>query len=376
MDPAGAIGDRPRASGRDHEFMRQALALAAQGWGHTAPNPMVGAVVVAGDEVVGRGFHPRFGEPHAEVVALRDAGDHAAGATMYVTLEPCNHFGKTPPCVDAILAAGISRVEVAVRDPTRLARGGVERLHAASVDVGLGIEREAATELNAPFFFAAASDRPWVTLKLAISRDGAVADPTGQQRWMTGPESRAEVHRLRANSDAILVGVGTVLADDPELTVRDAPAPRVSPWRVVFDSDLRTPLMSRLLQTANDVPTVLIANPRAKEASAPFVAAGARVIYAETLTDGLRALRSEGVRAVFAEPGPRLAGALLRESLVDRLTIFRAPLLLGDDAPRAFASAPADFPASLENVRVVDERSFGDDTMITYALREIPCSPD
>src|SRR5688500_3271295 len=211
---------------RDAEHMRRALVLARQGWGQTAPNPMVGAVVVRGGVVVGEGYHARYGGDHAEVAALRAAGLLARGATVFVTLEPCTHFGKTPPCADALVAAGVSRVVAATRDPSPAARAGADRLRDGGIEVVTGVEERAARELNAPFFHAFGSDRPWVTLKLAVSIDGAITDATRTAGWFTGPESRREVHRLRAGSDAVAVGSGTVIADDPELTVRDFPAPR------------------------------------------------------------------------------------------------------------------------------------------------------
>src|SRR4051812_27967942 len=216
---AGRDGGWPS---HDTEHMRRALALARQGWGQTAPNPMVGAVVVADGVVVCEGYHVRYGEAHAEVMALRQAGERARGAALYVTLEPCAHYGKTPPCVDAVIAAGITRVVIAVRDSSVVARGGAARLRRAGIAVEIGLLSEEAAELNAAFFNALTARRPWVTLKLALSADGAIADPSGKHRWITGPESRVEVHRLRANNDAIAVGVNTAIADDPSLTVRDA----------------------------------------------------------------------------------------------------------------------------------------------------------
>src|SRR3569833_1131625 len=230
-----------RMTQADSAYMRRALALASLGWGQTAPNPMVGAVGVAHDEIVGEGFHERYGGPHAEVMALQRAGVLARGAVVYVSLEPCAHYGKTPPCTDALIAAQVQRVVIAVRDPSRAARGGAGKLRAAGIQVDEDAARDAARELNASFFNAACSSRPWVTLKLALSKDGAIAGPGGEQRSITGAESRSEVHRLRAHSAAIAVGIGTVLADDPQLTVREVAAPRVAPKRVVFDSMLRTP---------------------------------------------------------------------------------------------------------------------------------------
>jgi len=370
--PAAVVGTR------DREHMRRALALAEGGWGNTAPNPMVGAVIVAGERVVGEGFHARYGEAHAEVIALRAAGEAARGSTMYVTLEPCAHHGKTPPCVDAVIVAGIARVVIAVRDPSDIARGGVERLRAAGVVVDVGVERDAALELNAPFFNAHGSDRPWVTLKLALSADGGIADPTGRRRWITGQASRREVHRMRANADAVAVGIGTVLADDSSLTVCDVDSPRVQPTRVVFDHALRLPPTSTLVRTAREVPTVVFAA-TGRESTPEYsalVSAGLEIVTAESLGDALMALRQRGVRSLFLEGGARLAGAFLRDALVDRLTIFQSALVLGGEPLRAFGFAPPGFEASLPTRRVVDQRRFDEDVMTTYALTTIPCSPD
>jgi diaminohydroxyphosphoribosylaminopyrimidine deaminase / 5-amino-6-(5-phosphoribosylamino)uracil reductase len=369
-----------RSASIDATFMRRALALARAGWGQTAPNPMVGAVVAQDDTVVGEGYHAVYGETHAEVNALRAAGDRARGATLYVTLEPCAHVGKTPPCTDAVIASGVARVVAAVRDPSPIARGGIERMRAAGIRVDVGVEQLAALELNAPFFHAHCSERPWVTLKLALSADGAVADPTGRQRWITTAESRAEVHRLRANSDAIAVGVGTVLADDPLLTVRDAPASRVPPRRVVFDSALRTPPDSRVVRTARAVETILIARtgvePVNSRTESTLRAAGVTIARCHSVSDSLVWLRGRGVRALFVEGGPRLAGSFLRESLADRLVIFQSPIVLGGAEPRGFAFAPSTFEAGLAERPVIERRRFGDDVMTVYGLGELPCSPD
>src|SRR5512146_1402314 len=371
------MSNAARATHVDAEYMRRALALAERGWGQTAPNPMVGAVVVADGVPAGEGYHARYGDAHAEVVALRAAADAARGGTLYVTLEPCAHVGKTPPCVDAIVAAGVARVVAAVRDPGDIARGGVERLRAAGVSVDLGVERERALELNAPFFNAHVSARPWVTLKLGLSADWGIADPSGLHRWITGVDSRHEVHRLRANSDAIAVGIGTVLADDPSLTVRDAPAPRAAPRRVVFDSNLRTPFDSVLVRTAREIETILIAR---YDAPAPrreaLEAVGVRIITAPDLTGALASLRAVGVRSLFVEGGARLAGSMLAADLVDRLVIFQSPTRLGDTALGAFDFAPPGYAGALANVRVVEERSFGPDQLTVYALHDVPCSPD
>jgi len=362
----------------DSVYMRRALDLARKGWGQTAPNPMVGAVVVRDGEIVGEGYHQQYGEAHAEVNALNASRGRTRGATIYVTLEPCAHHGKTPPCVNAIIDAGIARVVVAVRDPTLIAGGGADRLRGSGIQVDIGVEREAACELNAPFFAAGTYHRPWVVLKLAITADGAVADPSGNHRWITGPESRREVHRMRANSDAILVGIGTVLADDPELTVRDAPAPRVTPHRIILDSHLQIPLTSKLVRTAREIDTRVITGlDYPADKAAKLRDAGVRTAIHGSLSGTLGNTRLvEGVRSLFVEAGPRITGSFLGESHVDRLVIFQSPLVFGGDAPKAFEFAPPGFEASLDQYPVVERRTFGDDVMTIYALRDVPCSPD
>jgi diaminohydroxyphosphoribosylaminopyrimidine deaminase/5-amino-6-(5-phosphoribosylamino)uracil reductase len=366
------------AAEQDSVYMRRALDLARKGWGQTAPNPMVGAVVVRDGEIVGEGYHARYGEAHAEVNALNASRGRTRGATIYVTLEPCAHHGKTPPCVNAIIDAGIARVVVAVRDPTFIAGGGAERLRSAGIRVDIGVERDAACELNAPFFAAGTYHRPWVVLKHAITADGAIADPTGNNRWITGPESRREVHRMRANSDAILVGIGTVLADDPELTVRDAPAPRHAPRRIILDSHLRIPLSSKLVKTAREIDTRVITGLQSSaEKFAKLQDAGVRVAIHGSLSGTLGNTRLvEGVRSLLVEAGPRVAASFLGESHVDRLVIFQSPLAFGGDAPKAFEFLPPGFGESLDQYPIVERRMFGDDVMTTYALRDVPCSPD
>ena len=362
----------------DSVYMRRALALAQLGWGQTAPNPMVGAVVVAGGTIIGEGFHARLGEAHAEPIALQSAGARARGATLYVNLEPCTHHGKTPPCVDAVLGAGIVRVVVAARDPNVAARGGIEALRAAAVRVDVGIERAAALELNAPFYSAHTRSGPWVTLKFAISADGGIADPSGGRRWITGRDARLETHRQRANADAIAVGVGTVIADDPMLTVRDVTLPRVFPRRIVFDWTLRTPLSSQLVTTAREFDTTIVGGPDAirSSRSLQLLAAGVRVISSCSMSNALAQLHDSGVRALYVEGGARLAGALLTESLIDRLIIFRSPIVLGRGALQAFAFAPASAELLLAESRVVERRQIGEDVMTIYSLKEVPCSPD
>jgi len=361
---------------RDTAFMRRALALAREGWGQTAPNPLVGAVVVRGDRIVGEGFHARYGEAHAEVNALRAAGGAANGATLYVTLEPCAHQGKTPPCTDAVIAAGVSRVVIPVRDPSSIARGGLERLRTAGVRVTVGIERETALELNAAFFNAHVSDKPWVTMKLALSAEGAIAGADRHPRWLSGLESRREVHRMRAAADAIAVGLGTVIADDPALTVRDVPAPRVAPTRVVFDSRLRIPRAAAVVRTARETPTIVVARQADEPGAALLRDAGVNVLIASSAGDALRQLYQRGVRALLVEGGASLAGSLLNDHLVDRLVIFQTPVRLGDGALPAFGCASAEVRREIAGAPIVERRVFGNDVMTTAALHPIPCSPD
>ncbi|MBI1808845.1 MAG: bifunctional diaminohydroxyphosphoribosylaminopyrimidine deaminase/5-amino-6-(5-phosphoribosylamino)uracil reductase RibD [Gemmatimonadetes bacterium] len=348
--------------------MRRALALARRGWGLTAPNPMVGAVVVLDGVIVGEGYHARYGDPHAEVMALAAAGERARGATVLVSLEPCNHHGKTPPCVDALIAAGVSRVVAAVADPNPVAKGGADRLRAAGITVDFGCEAAAALELNAAFFHAAAgARRPWVTLKLAVSVDNAIATASREPRWLTGDAARHYVHRLRATNDAIGVGVGTALTDDPQLTVRHGRRPRVPPTRVVFDRTARLPESSVLARTARRTPTIVLAEAPDPERVAALERRGVVILVQQGLEAALEALAARGIRSLFVEGGAELSKALLAAGLVDRLIIFQAPVLLGPGALPAFAGAP---PA--ERFRVVERREFGDDLMTVYALRELP----
>jgi diaminohydroxyphosphoribosylaminopyrimidine deaminase/5-amino-6-(5-phosphoribosylamino)uracil reductase len=355
--------------------MRRALRLARRGWGRVAPNPLVGAVLVRDGEVVGEGWHAEFGGPHAEVHALAAAGDRARGATAYVTLEPCNHHGKRGPCSEALLAAGVARVVVAIADPHAVAAGGIGRLRAAGVEVTVGVEARRARELAAPFLHDVTGGvLPWTTLKLALSIDGALADHTRGPGWLTGPESRRAVHRLRAGHDAIAVGIGTALADDPALTVREGGLPRVPPLRVVLDRSARLPLGSALVRTAREVPVAVVCAPDAPgDRTEALAATGVRVVRAADLPAGLRALRRDhGVRALLVEGGARIAGALWAADLVDRLVTFRAPVVLGEGAVRAFEGAPAERAAGARRLPVVRERRYGPDRMTVHAVHPAP----
>jgi diaminohydroxyphosphoribosylaminopyrimidine deaminase/5-amino-6-(5-phosphoribosylamino)uracil reductase len=351
----------------DRRWMRRALALARRGWGRTAPNPMVGAVLVRDGGVVGEGWHAEYGAAHAEVMALEAAGVRARDATAYVTLEPCNHTGQTPPCTAALVGAGVRRVVYAVDDPNPEATGGGAALRAAGIRADAGACADEAIELNAAFHHRFASDRPFVTLKLAISLDGAVADATHRTGWLTGERARRVVHRMRAGHDAIAVGSGTALADDPRLTVRGVRKPRVAPLRVVFDRRARLPVTSRLVRTASRTPTVVITSVPAPDAADVLAGHGVQLLGASSVLEALRALRDRRVYSVLCEGGAELAGALLAAGAVDRLVMFQAPVVLGIGALNAFAFAPAHSLASAPRWRLVQRTQIDDDTMTIYA---------
>jgi diaminohydroxyphosphoribosylaminopyrimidine deaminase/5-amino-6-(5-phosphoribosylamino)uracil reductase len=321
--------------------MRRALALAERGRGHVSPNPLVGAVVVRAGRVVGEGWHARLGGPHAEVMALARAGVAARGATMFVTLEPCAHHGRTPPCVDAIIAAGIRRCVVAVRDPHDIVDGlGLRRLRAAGVKVELGLLAAEARELLGGYWLTHTAGRPRVTLKLAASLDGRVAPAggfatRGVGRWLTGATARRDAHRLRAVSDAVVIGAGTAREDDPRLTARGVSATR-QPLRVVCDTALELPLTLRLLRAPLATGTVVACGPRASARRAAALAArGVRVWRLPPSGGGVslaalaRRLARDGRHEVLVEGGARLAGAFIGAGLVDRVALFTAPVLAG-----------------------------------------------
>jgi diaminohydroxyphosphoribosylaminopyrimidine deaminase/5-amino-6-(5-phosphoribosylamino)uracil reductase len=335
---------------------------------------MVGAVVVRDGAIVGEGAHRRYGDEHAEVEALRAAGVGARGATLYVTLEPCAHHGQTPPCVDAVRAAGITRVVAAVTDPNPEAGGGAARLREQGIEATLGPGAADAVELNAPFFHAFGAGRgvrPWVTVKLAVSLDSAIADCTRTPGWLTGDAARREVHRMRAGNDAIAVGVGTVLADDPRLTVRDAAPPRRAPLRVVFSRRGRLPLTSRLAQSAAEAAVLVLAESYEPAYEHALRELGVEIVVAASLTESLRVLEARGVRSLLVEGGASLAGALLAERLVDRLVLIRAPVLLGSGSLGAFCAVPGVPLRGAPRLRIVRREVLGEDHLTEFALREL-----
>lgn len=346
--------------------MARALELAQLGLGQTAPNPMVGAVLVNNGEIVGEGHHAGAGEAHAEVVAINAAGDRSKGATLYVNLEPCNHYGRTPPCTDAILAAGIARVVAAVQDANPLARGGADRLRASGIPVDFGVLEEQARDLNAPFLASFALNRPWVTLKLAISLDGAIADAERTRGWLTGALARAEVQRLRAAHDAVAIGIATAIADDPLLTARLDPPPRSQPARIVFDRHARLSANSVLARTAREVPTILITTRTAK-LPADLARMGVEAIRARSLDDAMSKLKARGITSILVEGGAGLAASFLGENSVDRLVIFQAPIVFGAGSLNAFSGVASHDLVHAPRFHAIRTERFGDDVMTIYS---------
>lgn len=365
--PAAKAGGRGSAG--DETWMARALELAHVGWGQVSPNPLVGAVLVRDGQVVGEGAHRRFGGAHAEVEATQSAGTRARGATLYVTLEPCTHHGKTPPCVDAIIRAGMARVVVAVRDPNPEAGGGIEQLQAAGIHVDVGVLGDDAAELNAAFLHSFRSDRPWVTLKLAISLDAAIAHASRTSSWLTGPEARRRVHHLRAGFDAIAVGMGTVLADDPLLTVRDADPPRIPPTRVIFSRTGRLPLTSRLAQRTDEAPVLVFGNATDPSYDHSLRALGVDVVNSASITDALQQLRGRGIQSLLVEGGASLTASLLEGNVVDRLVLFQAPVVLGEGSLPAFGNFSSAVAGETAKFRPIRSEWIGDDHMMVLAPR-------
>jgi diaminohydroxyphosphoribosylaminopyrimidine deaminase/5-amino-6-(5-phosphoribosylamino)uracil reductase len=326
------------ATERDVRHLKRAIELASEARGMTSPNPLVGAVIVKSGRVIGEGFHTAAGHPHAEREALSACKEDPAGATMYVSLEPCAHEGRTPPCTDAIVEAGIARVVVASDDPTEKANGrglGILRDEGVSVEVFNGELAEAARLLNQPFRKHARTGRPLVVMKCAMTLDGKVATSTGDSQWISGEESRARAHRWRAELDAVVVGIGTALTDDPLLTARVEAVAR-QPSRVVFDSEARLPLDSNLVRSIDEAPLIVVCGRGApRTATEALTAAGAEVVVVSGENEGARVgaaldeLGSRGIQSLLLEGGPHLAGAFLDANEIDVVHAFVAPMLAG-----------------------------------------------
>ena len=358
--------------------MARAIQLAKRGYFTARPNPRVGCIIVKNARVIGEGFHRRAGEPHAEVHALKEAGDAAAAATLYVTLEPCTHTGLTPPCVDALIAAGIKRVVVAITDPNPAVCGrGIKRLRAAGIEVTEGVLEAEARNLNVGFIKRMQHGLPYVRVKLAMSLDGRTAMASGESQWITGADARADVHRLRAASGAILTGSGTVMADNPALTFRldeypqlaqEIPADTEQPLRVICDSSLQSPANAKIFSQPGQ--TLIATRSSSQQSDAlqrervemlPVQESGAKV----SLPAVLQALAARGINDVMVEAGAGMAGALLGEQLVDEFVIYMAPHLMGDNARGLFVLPALTAMADRIEVKINDIRAVGDDWKIT-----------
>lgn len=355
--------------------MRIAIGLARRGLGNVWPNPAVGCVIVRDGAVVGRGWTQPSGRPHAETEALARAGAAARGATVYVTLEPCAHYGRTPPCADALVAAGVARVAIAAGDPDpRVDGAGIARLRAAGIAVDVGIGERGAREVNEGFFLRLREGRPLVGLKLATSLDGRIAAHNGRSRWITGEVARALTHGMRARYDAVLVGIGTAVADDPELTCRLPGLADRSPVRVVVDGALRLPADSKLVKSAVAVPTWVVCAEGADASRRDALAeAGVVSLPVQAGADGrpspravLAALAGRGITRLMVEGGGTIGAAFLRAGVVDRLVWHRAPMVIGGDGLPALQALGVDDPKDAPGFVMVASQSAGPDRIETF----------
>ncbi len=352
----------------DRRWMRLALSLGARGLGQVAPNPAVGCVIVKGGRILGRGWTQPSGRPHAEAVALAQAGD-AHGATAYVTLEPCAHQGKTPPCANALINAGITRVVCPLADPdTRVSGKGFDRLRAAGIAVDVGLMAPEARAANAGFLLTQEHNRPFITLKLAASLDGRIATASGESRWITGPESRRYVHYLRATHDAVMIGRGTAEADDPMLDIRDLGLAHTNPVRIILDSHLTLSPTSRLAKSAAGIPLWICHSPGAKDIY-NWANSDAMLIESPSSKVGLnlpalgQTLSTKGLTRVLVEGGGQLAASLIEANLVDRVEVFHAGLLLGATSTPALADLPYKTLTRFPRFSLLETRTLGNDSL-------------
>ncbi len=370
----------------DRRMMDRALRLARRGLGRTAPNPVVGCVLVQDGQVVGEGFHPKAGAGHAEVFALREAGSRARGATAYVTLEPCSHYGRTPPCVDALIQAGVVEVVAAMGDPDeRVAGRGFERLKEAGIVVRVGVRQAESVALNRPFVSRILRGRPLLTVKMAASMDGKTATQTGQSQWITGVAARVSVGRLRDTHDVIMVGIGTVLADDPKLNCRIVGGR--DPIRLVVDSQLRIPDAAQVWSSSVAAPLWLATVGAGGERAQYLQRRGAKIIACRDdgvgrvdLNDLLKQLGDLGINSVLSEAGAVLTGALMRSGLVDRLALYLAPMLIGGvGAPGLLGNMGVDDLKEAPRLHGAEISRVGSDFLLTASLgdwmRDEACLP-
>ncbi|MBI9076139.1 MAG: bifunctional diaminohydroxyphosphoribosylaminopyrimidine deaminase/5-amino-6-(5-phosphoribosylamino)uracil reductase RibD [Desulfatibacillum sp.] len=359
-------------SEQDIQYMRQALALAEKGVGATSPNPMVGAVIVKGGSVIGQGWHQKAGGHHAEVFALEEAGDKAKGATLYVTLEPCNHHGKTPPCSHAVLKAGIARVVAAMKDPNPKAEGGLDYLQSQGVETSWGVCEKEALKLNEFFIKHVTTGRPFVISKCAATLDGRIATRIGDSKWVTGEESRAYGHQMRHAMDAIMVGINTVQMDDPSLTARIENGKGLDPLRVILDSRLSMDPNAKMLHQESDSGTLIFCGPQASDKNWDLLQkAGAEIVQAPEMSGFLnldficRYLGEKGLNSLLIEGGGHVHSSALKSGIVDKVCLFYAPKILGgDDGVPMFAGPGPDFMADCIELTDINLHRFGNDIMV------------
>jgi len=359
----------------DHRFMARALQLAERGLFTTAPNPRVGCVLVRNGEIVGEGWHEFAGGPHAEVHALRMAAERAHGATAYVTLEPCCHHGRTPPCSDALIAAGVSRVVAAMEDPNpKVAGKGLAQLRQTGIEVASGLLAPQAEALNPGFVMRMREGRPFVRSKLAMSLDGRTAMASGESKWITGPAAREDVQHLRARSSAIITGIGTVLTDDPQLNVR-LEGVNNQPLRVVLDPHLSTPATAQIVKASGK--TLIVTACNEKDPRKALEAAGVEVVVLAERADDtidlealMRLLAEREINEVLLETGATLSGAMLHEGLIDELIVYMAPILMGDGARGLFHTPGLEAMADVVPLTISDIRPVGEDWRITARIAE------
>jgi diaminohydroxyphosphoribosylaminopyrimidine deaminase / 5-amino-6-(5-phosphoribosylamino)uracil reductase len=360
----------------DQRYMDQALRLAARGIGRTRPNPVVGCLIVANGRVVGRGFHPKAGEPHAEIFALREAGEKARGATAYVTLEPCSHTGRTPPCAEALIKAGVNRVVTAMTDPNPQVSGrGIQMLATAGIKTTTGIRENEAQTLNRPFVTWITQDRPMLTLKMAASLDGKTATRTGESQWITGPDARQRVQSMRNRHDLVMVGIGTVLADNPRLNCR-IPGGR-DPIRLVVDSNLRIPKQATIFKSSSTAP-LLVATLKKNhpEQIKKLADRNVQVILCKEnktgqvdLVDLMKQLGKLEITSVLSEAGGILSDGLLNAGVVDRLALFLAPKLIGgQEAPGLLKGLGIDRLAQARKIADLTVTTVGSDLLLEGSL--------
>ena len=366
----------------DEKYLQQALKLAAKGRGRTSPNPMVGALVVKNGTIVGKGFHPAAGKPHAEVYALREAGEMARQATMYVTLEPCNHQGRTPPCTEAIIAAGISRVVVGMEDPNpKVAGNGMTRLRAAGIEIISGILEDKCRRLNEAYIKYITTNTPFVTLKIAASMDGRIATHTGHSHWITGEQSRRYVHRLRDETDAILIGIGTLLQDNPRLTTRLPGKKGLNPYRIIVDSRLRTPLHADIFGTDAREKLILVTSFAKRDELELYRERTCHILQIPADDLGqldlkflMKELAELEIMSLIIEGGAEINGSAVDAGIVDKICFFYAPLLIGGRGSIGMMGGRGiDFIPDAQRIKEVKIRRFGPDICVEGYLQ--PAAP-